>query len=393
MKVLLAIASIQAATGGPAAQIAHLAGALRAAGVVPEIACQVLPEHGPEIGVDPGVGIHRFPAGWPLRYAPGRHLRRLLRTLCRHHDLVHNFGLWMAINRYTTGAAVQAGKRMLLSPQGMLEANALGRSALAKRMALALWVRKDILKATCLHATGDLEYESIRKTGFTSQPIAVIPNGVTLPTGKEIAERSELETIWPWLSGRQYVLFLGRIHPFKNLIGLVRAWQRSGVGSHEILLVLAGPDLEGHGKEVSAVAHELGVGDQVRFVGPVDGRVKLGLLATAAVLVLPSRSENFGFVVAEALACGTPAIANTDAPWRTLNEAGCGWWIEPGEEPLASTLREALSVDPEHRRLMGLRGRQLAEERLAWSVVATQMKAVYEWLLGGGSPPCTVRMD
>jgi glycosyltransferase involved in cell wall biosynthesis len=105
------------------------------------------------------------------------------------------------------------------------------------------------------------------------------------------------------------------------------------------------------------------------------------------VVVLPSLSESFGLVVAEALAAGRPAIATTGSPWRKLVEEHCGWYVEPTVAALAGAIREALSLPADQLAAMGRNGRRLAERELAWSRVIPRFERMYEWVGRGGAVP------
>ena len=83
------------------------------------------------------------------------------------------------------------------------------------------------------------------------------------------------------------------------------------------------------------------------FVGPIEGEKKESAFSNADLFVLPTYSENFGIVVAEALAHGLPVLTTTGAPWSMLPERGCGWWVDATVEGIAEGLRQATSCDPE----------------------------------------------
>ncbi|HWP36371.1 MAG TPA: glycosyltransferase, partial [Gemmatimonadales bacterium] len=109
--------------------------------------------------------------------------------------------------------------------------------------------------------------------------------------------------------------------------------------------------------------------------------------------VLPTRHENFGLVVAEALAAGTPAIVARNAPWSGLEAHGCGWWIEPGVDALVACLEEALACSPERLAAMGQAGRRWVEAEFSWPASGARMAAVYRWLLETAPRPVDVVMD
>jgi glycosyltransferase involved in cell wall biosynthesis len=106
---------------------------------------------------------------------------------------------------------------------------------------------------------------------------------------------------------------------------------------------------------------------------------------------LPTFSENFGLVVAEALTYGVPGISTRGAPWADLQTHACGWWIETGVEPLVSALREAVALSDEERAAMGARGRVYVR-RFDWDRIAEQTLAVYRWMLGRGDRPACVHL-
>ncbi len=107
--------------------------------------------------------------------------------------------------------------------------------------------------------------------------------------------------------------------------------------------------------------------------------------------MLPTFSENFGVVVAEALAHGLPVITTQGAPWADLPAFGCGRWIPIGVEPLAEALREAMALSDAERAAMGERGLQYVR-RYDWAAIAEDMAAVYRWVLGRGDRPDCVRV-
>ena len=115
--------------------------------------------------------------------------------------------------------------------------------------------------------------------------------------------------------------------------------------------------------------------------------------STPDLFVLPTHSENFGIVVAEALAAGRPVITTTGAPWEGLASHQCGWWIEIGADPLAHALRQAMSLSDDQRSAMGGRGRAWVNEEFAWPAIARQSIQTYLWLAGHAEAPPCVRIE
>lgn len=346
------------------------------------------PEHGPQSQLG---GAHlesvaatvlaRVLRGW----SPALE-RRIVALADAGSGVIHSHGLWMFPNLYARRAARGSGARLVISPRGMLDDWSLQRSRFRKRAAWHLFERENIGSAQLLHATSDAEARAIRDAGCTP-PIAVIPNGVDLPDAAALPAREVLERAWPELANRQWLLFMSRLHPKKGIADLVRVWAGLEQRFPQWQLLVAGPDLDGHGAEVRALAAELGVVNRVTFTGMLAGEQKSCALARSEIMVLPTHSENFGVVVAEALAHGTPVITTRAAPWQELREHGCGWWIDERADALRDALVEGMHLAPGQRGDMGARGRALIAARYSWDRVAREMKSAYEWLAGAAPRP------
>jgi glycosyltransferase involved in cell wall biosynthesis len=423
VKILHVVALIQASTGGPAVSVTRLASEQAKLGHEVTLACLDYPHLGPQVAA-PGVRVVSVKGnvlavrgrGWCPRF------RHVLMEEAAKADIVHNHGLWMWPNAYAREAAVAAGKPLIISPRGMLEAWSLGRSKLRKAVAWRLFEKRNLQSAAMFHATAESERDSIRnvfshgwkrmkkdlfraedlgaKSGSSEKtkevPIVVVPNGVDLPDLNSRPGKEVLEEKFPELKDRRWVVFMSRLHPKKGVDVLLRAWARQkevtspeGGESFGLLdssslgpvLILAGSDLIGYRREVEKMVRELGVQDSVVITGEVQGEMKDALLANADVFVLPSYSENFGIVVAEAMAWGRPVIATTGTPWKQVADVGAGWWVAPEEDTLAKALAEALGHGREELDVMGAKGRALVEERYTWAAPAERLARAYERIL------------
>lgn len=124
---------------------------------------------------------------------------------------------------------------------------------------------------------------------------------------------------------------------------------------------------------------ELGLSRSVEMVGEVLGEAKRRLFEKADMAVVPSYTENFGMVVAEALAHGVPVIASRGTPWKRLEEIGCGMWVRNTPEELAEAI-ERMSRMP--LREMGWRGRNWMEREFGWESRAQEMIRCYDAAMG-----------
>ncbi len=315
--------------------------------------------------------------GLPLKQA----LHRLAQP--DRFQVIHSHGLWLPVNHWACRAARQRALPLIIHPRGMLGPWALQHRAWKKRLVMALYQRTDLKSASVIVATSDDEYRNVRTLGFAN-PVAVIPNGIVLP-------ELEMQATHARDNARsRTVLFLSRIHKVKGLINLVRAW--SSLQSVGWRLHIVGPDTTGHLQEVMKEAKQLGIDHLIDFTGEVNDSEKAAMYKNADIFVLPSFSENFGVVVAEALAYGLPVITTTGTPWSDLNTYGCGWSVDIGVEPLRRALSEAMQLDDVARKAMGRRGIEYVQH-FDWTGIAHQTADVYRWALGQGAKPDCVHLD
>ena len=384
LSVFHTIAGLQVQSGGTSKAVVDLADALgQQPAIQPVLVSQALLGESTLTSLNPNVqrliartnSSNALRLGWPLRGA----LHNLIQD--RELSLIQNHGLWLPVNHWVSQFARTHCIAMIAQPHGMLEPWAMNHKAWKKRLAWNLYQRRDLESAAVLHATAEQEAESFRNLGLRN-PIAIIPHGTDLPEWRDLT--------YPKGSPRK-MLFVSRIHPVKGLLNLVQAWQLIKPSGWK--MIIAGPDEGGHQPIVEAAIQQAGLQNDFEFTGSVYGDEKEALYRSADLFVLPTFSENFGLVVAEALACGVPVITTKGAPWQGLHTHRCGWWIDIGVEPLAAALREAMNLPPDTLRDMGRRGRAYVEQNFGWPGIAQQMLSVYRWVLGQGDKPDCVMSD
>lgn len=387
LRVVHAQVSLLPRYGGPARSVTALCDALADDGATVDLLTldNASPGERPVMPRHPGVTVERV-AG--LTDASGLVIwSPRFRSAVRRHVgdggrvVLHDHGLWRQTNHAMAAVARATRTPLVVSVRGMLEPWARAHKRGRKRVAWALYAGRDLRSASVLHATSPVEAANLRALGLR-QPIAVIPNGVSLAA--DPAPPAPDRTV------RQCV-FIGRLARVKGLIPLVAAW--AAVRPAGWRLAIAGPDEAGHRAELTQAIADAALADSVVLLGEVADADKWALLARSDVLVLPSHSESFGVAVAEALAAGRPAIATTAAPWRSLVEQQCGWQVDPTADALAGALSAVTRLTDADRAAMGVRARSLAESSFSWPGVAHAMHDVYRWVLDGTTPPSSIRAD
>ena len=297
-------------------------------------------------------------------------------------DLLHDNGIWLPHNHRLAVLAERRGIPRVVSTRGMLEPWAMKHKRWKKDVAWWLYQRRDLQQARCHVTSSSAETRNVQRLGF-GVPVAMVPNGVDVPAERPRRFASESGNASESSNGRSVhtALFLGRIYPIKGLPMLIEAWSR--VRPEGWRLRIAGPDEAGHRKQVEQAVSVAGLGDVVSFTGPIDSQMKSAAFFDADLFVLPTLSESFGMVVAEALAHGLPVLTTTAAPWPILRERACGWSVDPTVDGVAAGLRQATALDRATLREMGNNGRALVVEKFSWKSVADLMLATYEEVLAG----------
>ncbi|MFM8830543.1 MAG: glycosyltransferase [Spartobacteria bacterium] len=341
--------------------------------------------------IRPRVADVRAPVGFG--YAPG--FDDLLEV---DVDVAYAATLWKYPSWAVLNWQKKTRKPVVAAPHGSLDAWALNNSRWKKRVAAWFFKDEQLQRATCFRALCAAEADAIRAYGLR-QRIEVVPNGVELPEKLTTEDTESTE-------GRKRLLFLGRIHPKKGLVGALRAWAglKREVGEarfSEWQFVIAGWDQGGHESELKALCADLGLriadgakaldarpspldSAEILFFGPAFGEEKEALLRSAEAFILPSFSEGLPMSVLEAWSYGLPVVMTPECNLPEGFASDAALEIRSGEgsfQGFQHGLRALLEMSEAQRGSMGMRGRRLVEERFTWPKVAAQMKALYEELL------------
>lgn len=289
-------------------------------------------------------------------------------------EVIHDNGLWMSFNAHVAKIARRRGIPRLLSTRGTLDSQALRHRAWKKQIALRLGQQRVLDTTDCFHATAEREVAAIRDLGF-KQPIALLPNGVDLPQSTASFDAPQTRV----------ALYLGRVHPIKNLEALVNAWIQADPEGWR-LKIAGNPEMQ-YDRVLQKLIDTHDAADRVQLCGPVYGEEKEALFHSAELFFLVSKTENFGISAAEALAYGVPVVASKNTPWQSLEHEGCGWWVDGNVKVLSDAVKIATSSSQERLQQMGIRGRRYTEAHFAWTSIGCSFVETYEWMLGRGEKP------
>ncbi|MDB5321135.1 MAG: glycosyl transferase group 1 [Phycisphaerales bacterium] len=299
-----------------------------------------------------------------------------LDDLLRETDVLHLHAPWTASNTQFAAAARHLGVPYVLTLHGMLDDWSMAQKRLKKRIYLAIAGNRLLRGAAAIHCTAQAELEQASHW-FSRERGVVLPLLFDLEAFRRLPGPALARARFPQLNGdRPALLFLSRVHPKKGLEQLIGAAGELRRRGTECEILIAGPGNEEYAARLQALATSLGVRDIVHFMGMVRGEEKLSLYQATDLFVLPTSQENFGLVLLESLACGTPVLTTSGVDiWQELQAAGARI-ADAAPEALATAIGELLS-DRTGLKSRGDAGRRWVFERYEPRRLAGEYEALY----------------
>jgi glycosyltransferase involved in cell wall biosynthesis len=276
-----------------------------------------LPEHPRAFG--PALG----------KYGYSRQLRLWLQRHAPDYDAVTVHGIWQYPSQAVHAACCRAGVPYFLFVHGQLDPwfreRYPGKHA-KKALYWRLFEHRTLRDARAVLYTCE-EERRLARTSFTPYQAreAIVGVGIEEPPGNPALQCETFLSANPHLRDKRILLFLGRLHPKKGCDLLIEAFSHMCHRDERLHLVVAGPDESGTEAGLKMLSESLRVGDRITWTGMLSGDAKWGAYRAADAFVLTSHSENFGLVIAEALACGLPVLISDKVNiWREIERCGAG---------------------------------------------------------------------
>jgi len=338
--------------------------------------------------IDEGVTIHHF-RGWsdPSKYMFSPDMWRALRDNVAEFDVVHIYSVYGFSSSAAAYWCRRRGVPHMVHPHGSFDPFLRRRHRPRKWLHAKLLAERDYRRATAVLFNSAEEMRLASDwVGLKTPRNGEAPKRFVVPVGldprwlqePDVAAGERLRSRFPELRGRRLVLYFGRINFKKGLDILARAFALVARGRDDVHLVLAGPDTEGYGRKVREWLREGGVLEKTTSTGLLEGEDRFAALQLADVFALPSYTENFGQVVAEAMASGVPVVISDQVNiWPEVKQANAGLVVPCDAEATAEALRSVLA-DTEGGRQMGRNGRRWVAEHLPWKIVAARMANAYQ---------------
>lgn len=301
---------------------------------------------------------------WNRRwYLPAPRLITMYRMI-RWADVVHLMNHWTILNAIVYWFSRLADKPYVISPAGAL--SLFGRSQRVKRWYNKLVGSALVKNSAAAIAIAEDEVEVLKQSGVLAERIKHIANGVRLEDFS--CHDEQLFRKHAGVGKADYLLFVGRLNEIKGPDLLLDAFIELSSSFPELHLVFMGPD-GGMRDVLENRANEAEVDDRVHFVGYAGGELKSSAYYGASLLVVPSRQEAMSIVALEGAVCAVPVVLTDRCGFDVLAESGAARLSEASSRALSKVISE-LMPDPDLRKEMGIKGRQLAASSYTWDIAA-----------------------
>jgi glycosyltransferase involved in cell wall biosynthesis len=382
MKILHVIPSVNSASGGPVEGLKQLCHVYHTGGHEVDVASLDSPELAAQYGfparvfaLGPGLGLY----GYTPRAA------KWFKENLGRYDVVFINCIW----QYNTLAAYRAlagsTTPYAVFTHGMLDPYFKKRYPLKHIKKLIYWrlfLQRILLNATAVLFTCE-EEKILARQSFPGYQVreTVVPYGTFGPDCDLDSAREEFLSRWPALRGFRLAISIGRIHPKKGLDILIESFAETLANDPAWRLVIVGPDQIGLRKGLEGLAVRLRVTDKIVWTGMLTGNVKWGALAASEVFVLPSHQENFGIVVAEAMACSVPVIlSNKVNIWREVKNYGAGLICEDTVAGTRDCLTQWQSLSEQEIAALRVRSKRCFDELFNYDATSKRALEIVEYV-------------
>ena len=279
----------------------------------------------------------------------------------RHADVVHVQSIYSLSTIFAIFYSYLQKKIVFLSPRGSLTAWSFQHRGFMKKMWIEFFI-KPFHMSIFWHATSQKEIAEIQHF-FPKAKIELVSDGVSF---EESTIKSECDLKW---KNSFYIACLGRLHKVKGYDIMLKAMPNILKTHNNIKLFVAGMD-EGELGELIELSQDLDIQDSVKFIGQLDSDDKNCFLKHAQCLVMPSHTENFGLVAAEALFQNTPVIASKNTPWEVLETEKAGFHIVNTPQAISQAVIKILEDVELYRK-----NTSRVVEEFSWSKIAKTYKS------------------
>ena len=251
--------------------------------------------------------------------------------LIKNFDIIHFFGVWTLFHIKIILLALLFKKKIIITPMGCFDEWSLSQKKIKKKIALYFYQIFLLNRVDVIHITSDQEKVNLQKI-CNNKNIIMIPHG----TDPVVIESKKF-----FQGTKKKAIFFSRLHKKKGIEELVDSWLN--IKNNDWELHIYGFDYDGYNE---LLKKKIKNNKSISIFGPILSK-NYELFKKYDFMILPSRSENFGFVVLEAMQCGLPVLTTNGTPWHIIEKDNAGWIIDKNLAELESKIKEIFSLPKE----------------------------------------------
>ena len=286
------------------------------------------------------------------------------------NSVIHIHGIWMPLPLLGYLLANYFCIPYIISPHGMLMPNAIKDKKFKKQIAMFLFQKRMLDRANLILVSSYLEYKALKNIE-TKYVVKIIPHAIDFNFN---LSNHKLNNI------KRKMLFMGRIHPSKGIKELLDIWKTIELNDWKLLVAGIIEDTNFYRNLINSSKKEIKE-KRIEFLGPVYGAEKIKLFELSNVFILPTKTENFGLVILEALSFGIPVITTREAPWEIIHNEKIGWWVPNKKIKIKNAILQASKLSNKELYLMGDKARNISMKNFSWANTIKEYIKTYLHLL------------
>lgn len=294
----------------------------------------------------------------------------LLKKKIENFDICHIYGGWTLFHIKTFLIAYSLKKKIIIHPLGFFEPWSLNQKKIKKKIALKMYQSKFLLKSNLIHCASKLEEKNILKLGKTLKT-KVMPYGILNKFIKKKIKKKKIT---------KKAIFFSRIHKKKGIENLINAWMK--VNNSDWCLDIYGP--AGDKEYLQQLKLSIQKNDKIKILNPIfNTNKKFKTFKKYDFMILPTFSENFGFIILESLARGLPVLTTKNTPWGDIKKKDLGWISSNSIHSLIRILKKIFNDSNENNNYFYIKSKNAISyaKNFSWNLVSKKYVNVYKKLL------------
>ena len=248
--------------------------------------------------------------------------------LIKNFDIIHYFGGWSLFHLKVLILSFIFKKKTIITPMGIFEEWSLKQKRIKKKIGLKVYQKFILDNVNVIHVTSEIEKNNLKKI-TSNKNIVVIPHG-TYETNYKKKKFFQ--------GTKKKALFFSRLHKKKGISELVDTWIK--INNSDWELHIYGPDYDDYKNSIRKKIKN----NKSIFIYDAVFENKETIFNNYDLFILPSKSENFGYVILEAMQYGLPVLTTNATPWKIIAKKNIGWIMDSNLEDFENILKKIFCV-------------------------------------------------